>query len=163
MLLITCMAVIIVCPAKAQTSEKKPVTFEDKPLLFLQKQLITKLTAEQLKKQVPKGYSLADETKETIIFEKIVGDIHYEITYSFDENKKMFMVMFTAHVSRTFKIMDEFEVLGYTQDKSLSGMLQKGVEIISYKNGKLKYTAIVTANDNTRKVTVILSNKGYKE
>lgn len=155
LLLATSLVMSSICSVYAQS-------FDEKPIAFLQKQLTTKATVTQLKKDVPKGYSFADETKENIIFEKNVGDKHYEITYALDEGQNVFLVTYQAHTNRTFSIMDEFEVLGYVKDESASGMLQKGIEIISYKNNKLRYTAMVTANDNTKVVFVVLSTKGFK-
>ena len=106
---------------------------------------------------------MADETKKMIIFERIIGNKHYEITYMFDENQKIFTIMFSSHANRTFNIMDEFTNLGYTKDESLTGMLQKGIEVISYKNRKLKHTGMITINENIKQLTVVLSSKGYKE
>lgn len=148
---------LIICSISSVYSQ----SFDEKPIAFFQKQLTTKSTVAQLKKDIPKGYSLADDG-ENIVFEKIVGEKHYEITYALDEGQCVFMVTYQAHINRVFSIMDEFEALDYLQDKSASGMLQKGIEIISYKNNKLKYTAMVAANDNTRMVFVVLSTKGFK-
>lgn len=157
------MATITNCSTKAQTLEKESTTFEEKPITFLQKQLIAKPTIEQLKKQIPKGYSLADETKKIITFEKIVGNKHYEITYMLDEKQKIFTIMFSFHSNRVFHIMDEFTKLGYTKDESLTGMLANGIEVISYKNRKLRHTGMITINENIKQLTVVLSSKGYKE
>lgn len=152
LLLTTSLFLFSICDVNAQS-------FNEKPVAFLQKQLTMKLTVAQLKKEIPEGYTLADETKENIVFEKVINGKTYDITYGLDTNGKIYMFTFKAHSNRAFKRLGELENLGYIKDES--GKMG-AVEFIMYKNSKLKLLASVIINDNAKEVTVILSNKGYK-
>ncbi|MGQ9846650.1 MAG: hypothetical protein ACUVQP_03985 [Bacteroidales bacterium] len=62
----------------------------------------------EIKKNIPEGYKLALEEADKLVLEKEVNSKVYEIKVFFKDSKTT-GVMFTQHIDRVWKLMDEIE------------------------------------------------------
>lgn len=131
--------------------------FSTKPYTVVNEWVKKGLTISEIKEIIPEGYKVALEETDKLVLEKEVNSKVYEIKV-FLENSKTTGVMFTQHIDRVWKLMDEIEKdLKFNQIKSPPPF--NGVEIIAYENNEKNINASLTINQNQRIITCFMNFK----
>jgi hypothetical protein len=130
--------------------------FSTKPFALCKEWITNDLSLNQIKEVIPKDYKLALEETDKLVYEKDINSKTYEIKV-FLTNKKIVGIMFTQHIDRVWKIMDELE--DDLKFKNIKNFKNNGIEIIAYENEEKNINANLIIDENKRIISCFYNKK----
>ncbi len=130
--------------------------FSTKPYTVVNEWLKKGLTVSQIKNNIPEGYKIALEETDKLVLEKEINSKIYEIKI-FYKDSKITGVMFTQHIDRVWKIMDELE--DDLKFKNIKNFKNNGIEIIAYENEEKNINANLIIDENKRIISCFYNKK----
>ncbi|MDD2634109.1 MAG: hypothetical protein PHW82_01265 [Bacteroidales bacterium] len=130
--------------------------FATKPFTISNNWIEKELSINEVKEDIPEGYIIALEEAEKLVLEKDVNSKNYEIKVYFGDSK-VTGIMFTQHIDRVWKLMDEIE--DDLNFKMTNSLVNNGIERNSYENQDKTLNASLTINESTRIITCFFNIK----
>ena len=127
--------------------------FDELPYNYLQKQVAFQVDKQEVKRNIPVGYTIVNDESTKLVCEKKLNNRIYEIQYFFEQGN-LTGVTFIQHSSRIWKILEELESLKFSV---VDNITLNGIETTMFEKKPYKLGAIVIYNEEKRIVSCILS------